>query len=151
MLVTDNLKSAEVKADKYEPSLNRVMENMANHYDTVVIHARPAHPKDKTNVEETVRLVYMHVFAELHNETSYSLEGFNRTAFLKMKTHNQKRMQKHPYTREERFLAIKPNLMPLPERDFEIVSYSDLKSGNCCIVTSTITLLRIVIYPRQHI
>ena len=35
-------------------------------------------------------------------------------------------LQKHPYTREERFLAIdKPNLMPLPECDFEIVSYAD--------------------------
>ena len=49
--------------------------------------------------------------------------------------HNQKRMQKNPYTREERFLAIdRPNLKPLPEADFEIVSYTDLKvSSNCCV------------------
>ena len=42
---------------------------------------------------------------------------------------------KHPYTRKERFLAIdKHNLMPLPECDFEIVSYADLKiASNCCI------------------
>ena len=135
MLVPDNLKSAVVKTDRYEPSLNRVMEDMANHYGTVVVPARPAHPKDKTNVEGTVRLVYMRVFAELRNETFHSLEELNRAASLKMKAHNQKRMQKHPYTREERFLAIdKHNLMPLPERDFEIVSYTDLKvSGNCCV------------------
>ena len=52
-----------------------------------------------------------------------------------MKAHNQKRMQKHPFTREERFLAIdKPNLMPLPPTDFEIISYTDLKvSPNCCV------------------
>ena len=44
-------------------------------------------------------------------------------------------LQKYPYTREERFLAIdKPNLMPLLECDFEIVSYADLKiASNCCI------------------
>lgn len=135
MLVPDNLKAAVARTDRYEPSLNRVMEDMANHYGTVVVPARPVHPKDKSNVERTVRLVYMRVFAELRNEISYSLEELNRAAALKMKAHNQKRMQKHPYTREERFLAIdKPHLMPLPERDFEIVSYTDLKvSSNCCI------------------
>ncbi|MBM6884257.1 transposase, partial [Bacteroides caecigallinarum] len=68
MLVPDNLKAAVVKTDRYEPSLNRVMEDMANHYGTVIIPARPAHPKDKSNVEGTVRLVYMRVFAELRNE-----------------------------------------------------------------------------------
>ena len=111
------------------------MEDMANHYGTFIVPARPVHPKDKSNVEGTVRLVYMRVFAELRNETFYSLEELNRAASLKMKAHNQKRMQKHPYTREERFLAVdKPNLMPLPDRNFEIVSYTDLKvSSNCCI------------------
>lgn len=135
MLVPDNLKAAVIKTDRYEPSLNRVMEDMANHYGTFIVPARPVHPKDKSNVEGTVRLVYMRVFAELRNETFYSLEELNRAASLKMKAHNQKRMQKHPYTREERFLAVdKPNLMPLPDRDFEIVSYTDLKvSSNCCI------------------
>ena len=57
-------------------------------------------------MEGTVRLVYMRVFAELRNETFHSLEELNRAASLKMKAHNQKRMQKHPYTREERFLAV---------------------------------------------
>ena len=134
MLVPDNLKVAVVKTDRYEPSLNRVMEDMANHYGTVIIPACPAHPKDKSNVEGTVRLVYMRVFAELRNETFHSLEELNRAASLKMKAHNQKRMQKYPCTREERFLAVdRPNLMPLPDRDFEIVSYADLKVSTNCI------------------
>ena len=135
MLVPDNLKAAVVKSDKYEPSLNRVLEDMANHYGTVVVPARPVHPRDKSNVEGNVRLVYMRVFAELRNETFYSIDDLNKAASAKMKAHNQKRMQKHPYTREERFLAIdKPNLIPLPATDFEIVSYTDLKvSSNCCI------------------
>ena len=131
ILVPDNLKSAVVKTDRYEPSLNRVMEEMVNHYGTIVAPARPVHPKYKTNVDGT----YMCVFAELRNETFYFLEELNWAASLKLRAHNQKCMQKHLYTREERFLAIdKLNLMPLPERDFEIVSYTDLKvPGNCCI------------------
>lgn len=103
MLVPDNLKAAFVKTDRYEPSLNRVMEDMANHYGSVMVPARPVHPKDKSNVETDVKLVYMRVFAELRNETFYFIDELNRAAALKMKAHNQKRMQKHPYTREERF------------------------------------------------
>lgn len=135
MLVPDNLKAAVVRTDRYEPSINKVLEDMANHYGTVVVPARPVHPKDKSNVEGSVRLVYMRVFAELRNETFYSIDDLNRAAASKMLKHNQKRMQKNPYTREERFLAIdKPSLKPLPPTDFEIISYTDLKvSANCCI------------------
>ena len=77
----------------------------------------------------------MRVFAELRNETFYSIDELNAAATDKMRKHNQKRMQKNPYTREERFLAIdRPNLRPLPATDFEIVSYTSLKvSTNCCI------------------
>ena len=40
MLVPDNLKAAVIKTDRYEPSLNRVMEDMANHYGTFIVPAR---------------------------------------------------------------------------------------------------------------
>ena len=44
-------------------------------------------------------------------------------------------MQHLPYTSEERFLAIdKPNLLPLPEKDFGIVSYTDLKVSPYCYI-----------------
>ena len=49
--------------------------------------------------------VYMRVFAELRNETFHSLEELNRAASLKMKAHNQKRMQKHPYRRQAKSYA----------------------------------------------
>ncbi len=69
---------------------------MGNHYGTVVVPARPRHPKDKSSVEGSVRLVYMRVFAELRNETFRSLEELNAAAADKMRKHNQKRMQKKP-------------------------------------------------------
>lgn len=46
-LVTDCLKSAVTKAHRYESLLNRTYEEMATHYGTVVLPARPYHPKDK--------------------------------------------------------------------------------------------------------
>jgi len=108
---------------------------MANHYGCFIQPARPVHPDDKSLVEDQVKLAYLRVYAELRKCTFYSLEELNRAVAEKMKAHNQKRMQQHPYTREERFLAVdKPNLLPLPEKDFEIRYYTDLKvAPNCCI------------------
>jgi transposase len=135
ILVPDNLKAAVVKSDRYTPAINKVMEDMANHYGTVVIPARPVHPKDKSGAEDLVKIVYRRVYAELRNETFYSLKELNDAVARKMQAHNQKRMQQHPYSREERFLAIeKPNLLPLPKTDFEIRYYADLKvEQNCCV------------------
>ena len=135
ILVPDNLKAAVIKADRYTPSINKVMEDMTNHYGTVVIPTRPVHPKDKPNAEGFVKIAYRRVYAELRNEVFHSLEELNAAVASKTHAHNQKRMQQRPYTREEQFLAIeKPNLLPLPETDFEIRYYTNLKvAQNCCI------------------
>ncbi len=135
ILVPDNLKAAVIKSDPYEPEINKVLEDMANHYGCVILPARPRKPKDKCTVENQVKLIYQRVYAELRNETFYSLEELNAAIAEKMKAHNRKRMQQHPYSREEHFLAIeKPALKPLPAKEFEIKSYTNLKVGlNSCI------------------
>lgn len=135
ILVPDNLKAAVIKPDKYMPSINKVMDDMANFYHTVIMPARVRHPQDKAQVEDLVKIGYSRVYAELRNETFYSLDELNEAVSAKMLAHNQKRMQHHPYTREERFLAIeKPNLLPLPDTDFEIRFYTSLKvAPNCCV------------------
>lgn len=135
IIVPDNLKSAVIKTDPYEPEINRIMEDLANHYGCVVLPARPVHPKDKSLVEDQVKLVYQRVYAPLRNERFYSLDELNRAVADKMKLHNQKRMQNYPYSREEHFLAVeKPCLRQLPSTNFEIRSYTELKVGiNGCI------------------
>jgi len=50
ILVPDCLKSAVVRACRYEPDLNPTYAEMASHYAICVLPARPAHPKDKTYV-----------------------------------------------------------------------------------------------------
>jgi transposase len=130
IIVPDNLKSAVIKTDPYEPALNHVLEEMANHYGCSVLPARPYRAKDKSPVEGQVKLVYSRVYAELRNETFYSLEELNRAVGAKMLAHNRKRMQRLPYSREEHFLAVeKPALRPLPLTDFEIGSKTELKVG----------------------
>jgi transposase len=52
--VSDNLKSGIIKACFYEPNVNRTCADMAKHYGTVIIPARPRKPRDKAKVEAGV-------------------------------------------------------------------------------------------------
>jgi len=54
---TDNLKAGVTKACFYDPAINRTYADMAAHYDTAVVPARPHKPKDKAKVEGAVLLV----------------------------------------------------------------------------------------------
>ena len=138
ILVPDNLKAAIIKADRYEPELNRVMEDFANHYGFVVCPTRPYRPKDKAKIEGQVRIIYSRVYAKLRNQRFFSMEELNRALAEKTLEHNQTRMQRCDYSREERFLAgEKEKLRPLPETGYEKKYYTDLKvENNCCIYLS---------------
>jgi len=52
--IPDNTKTAVVKSDLVEPILNRSYQEMARHYRTTIIPARPRKPKDKAADENMV-------------------------------------------------------------------------------------------------
>lgn len=135
IVVPDNLKAAVIKSDKYEPTLNQVMEDFANHYRFVVLPARSYKPRDKASVENAVRVVYQWVYARLRNRTFFSIEEINEAFTEEIRKYNQTRMQQKNYTREEKFLAEeKSALSPLPATSFEIKYYADLRvAANNCI------------------
>ena len=136
VLVPDNLKAAVIQADRYEPELNRVMEDFGNHYGFAVLPARARKPKDKASVENHVKIIYNRVYAKLRNEVFFSLEELNRAIAEKVRAHNQTRMQQKAYSREEKFLADeKCALSALPEKGFEMKYYTSLKVAlNNCIL-----------------
>jgi transposase len=128
VLVPDNLKAAIIKASRYEPDINRALEDFANHYGITVLPARVSKPKDKALVENQVKLIYSRVYARLRNRQFFSLASLNEAIREKTMEHNQTRMQQKPYCREERFLADEKHLlMPLPEQPFELKYYRLLK------------------------
>jgi transposase len=47
-VVCDNLKAAVTNPDRYDPGINRTYAEMAGHYGTAILAARPRRPKDKT-------------------------------------------------------------------------------------------------------
>lgn len=54
-VVPDNLKSAVIKADRFDPGLNRTYADMAAPYGTAVLPARPRKPRDKAKVEVAIQ------------------------------------------------------------------------------------------------
>ncbi|MDR2569626.1 MAG: IS21 family transposase [Oscillospiraceae bacterium] len=127
IVVPDNLKAAVIKADKYEPELNRVMEDFANHYGFVVLPARVRKCRDKASVENSVKIIYNRVYAPFRDHKFYSIEEINHAFSGKVREHNQTRMQQKEYSREEKFLAEeKSTLIPLPQIPFEMKYYAEL-------------------------
>ncbi len=127
-LVPDNLKSAVIKANSYEPHINRALEDLANHYQTTVVPARARKPKDKALVENQVKVIYSRVYARLRNTPFFSIEALNEAIAERVMAHNQTRMQRKDYCREEKFLADeKQHLSPLPESSYELKYYKAYK------------------------
>ena len=76
-VVSDNLKAGVTKACFYDPAINRSYADMARHYDTAIVPARPKKPKDKAKVEGAVLLVERWIMARLRNLCFFSLDELN--------------------------------------------------------------------------
>ena len=77
IIVSDNLKSGITKACFYEPNVNRTYQEMADHYDTAIVPARPKKPRDKAKVEVGVQVATRWVIAKLRKRTFFSLAELN--------------------------------------------------------------------------
>lgn len=111
-IVPDNLKSAVIICDKYEPTINKALEDFGNHYGTSIYPNRGYKPKDKALVENQVKIIYTRVYAELRNQIFFDLESLNQAIAEKIKKHNQTRRQQKSQCREEQFLAEEKTYSP---------------------------------------
>ncbi len=62
-IVPDNLTAGILKADRYDPRVNRAYGELARHYGFLVDPARVRHPKDKARVERNVAYARESFFA----------------------------------------------------------------------------------------
>ena len=115
IIVCDNLKSAVTKPDRYEPAINRTYQDMARHYGTTVIPARPYKPRDKAKVEQSVLLVERWVLARLRNRRFFSLAELNLAITDLVAELNARVMRAYGASRAELFATVDaPALKPLP-------------------------------------
>lgn len=116
LLVPDNAKVAVIKACHFDPMLNRSYTDMARHYGTAVLPARPRRPRDKAKVEACVGIVERWVLGRLRNRVFYSLADLNAAIAECLADLNEKRvLRQFGRTRRQLFEEVDaPNLKPLP-------------------------------------
>ncbi len=126
ILVPDNLKAAVTKFDRYEPVLNATYMDMAEHYQSVIIPARPAKPKDKSKVELSVKLVQRWILAKLRHNQFFSISQLNDAIAVLLEALNNKKIQRLGKSRTELFIKIdKPALNQLPEEPYCYREYKE--------------------------
>jgi transposase len=119
--VPDQTKTAVITACRYEPGLNETYLEMARHYDTAIIPARPAHPRDKAKVEVAVLIAQRTIIAALRHHTFFSVAQANAAASEKREQLNDRKFHRLNTTRRELFEKLdKPALRPLPATRYEI-------------------------------
>jgi len=80
LVIPDNLKSAVKKPHRYAPVINPAYQQMAEHYQTAIIPARPYKPKDKAKAEVAVQIVERWILARLRHHSFFSLASLNQKA-----------------------------------------------------------------------
>ncbi len=121
MLVPDQLRSAVKTPHRYEPEINATFAEMARHYATAVVPARPRKPKDKAKVEGGVLVAQRWILASLRNRRFFSLEELNAAIRELLEKLNTKPFQKLAGCRRSAFDTLdRPVMTVLPARRYEI-------------------------------
>ncbi len=119
LVVSDNLKSGVIRACFYEPEVNRSYAEMAAHYGTAILPARPYKPRDKAKVEVAVLLVQRWIIARLRNRQFFTLEELNAAIREEVARLNARVSRHLGAARQELFETIdRPAMQPLPPEPF---------------------------------
>jgi len=131
-LVPDNLGSGVLKADLYDPRLNRGYAELSYHYGCLVDPARACHPKDKPRVERMVPYVRDSFFSG----RQFSDLPTMRTQAASWSSAVAGQRSARPLSGakpEVVFRALEQeHLLPLPRRPFEAATWQTAKVAPDC-------------------
>ncbi len=120
-IVPDNLKSAVIKSDRYEPRLNEMFRDFVSHYQMTALPAGPYKPKHKALVEGAVKLIYQAIFTEIKTDEHYSLESLNEAISKHLEIYNNRLMKNRSYSRRQLFEdAERIDLQSLPAYRYQM-------------------------------
>ena len=118
--VPDQLKSAITRPCRYEAGINRTYEELATHYEAVVVPARPGKPKDKAQVESAVLVAQRWILARLRDHTFFTLAALNEAIWALLVDLNDRPMQQLGVSRRTRYEQLdRPALRPLPTSRYD--------------------------------
>jgi len=130
MVVSDNLRSGITKACFYEPAVNRSYAEMAAHYDTAIVPARPYRPRDKAKVEVAVQVATRFIIAKLRNRCFFSLSALN-AAIAELLAQINNRVTRHlGASRRALFEELERSaLKPLPAEPYVFAEWKECTVG----------------------
>jgi transposase len=124
LLVPDNLKSAIKQACRYEPEATSTYADLATHYATAILPARPRHPKDKPLVEGAVLLTQRWILARLRHQQFFSLADLNAAIRPLLDDLNRRPFKKLDGCRRGAFEALdRPAMKALPAQPYEYAEW----------------------------
>ena len=131
LLVPDNTKAAVIRACYYDPQVNRTYAEMAAHYDTAILPARPKKPRDKAKVEACVLIVERWLLGRLRHRRFYGLAELNAAIGEMLSALNdQRKIRRLDKTRRELFEEIdRPALKSLPVEPYVLAEWRIRRVG----------------------
>jgi len=124
LIIPDNLKSGVSRACLYDPDLNPTYQDLAAHYNTAILPARPGKARDKAKVESAVLIAERWIIAVLRHRKFFSLAELNAAIRVLREKFNNRRFKKLPGTRAEWFRDLDaPALRALPATPYEVARW----------------------------
>lgn len=145
--VPDCLKQGVTKTHLYDPEINTSYSDLASHYGTSIVPARPKKPKDKAIVEGSVKIVMRYFKFRYRHHQFTSIAEINRELLKIIEFINNKVHSRFKVSRKEMWLGNEiEKLKPLPLDAFE---YSEWK--DCKVHVDTHVLVAANYYSVPHI
>src|SRR3954469_172627 len=128
--VSDNLKAGIPRACFHEPMVNRTYADLARHYRTAIVPARPYRPRDKAKVEVGVQIVGRWILARLRHRRFFSLAELNVAIRALLDELNDRPMRGWGMSRRALFEQLdKPALRSLPPLAYEYAEWKRCRVG----------------------
>lgn len=122
--VPDCLKQGVAKCHLYDPDLNPSYAELARHYSTAIVPARPKHPKDKALVEGAVKILMRYFKWANRTRVFTSIAEINEALAEVVARINSKPHSRFKISRRERFERVEQEkLKPLPSDAFESIEW----------------------------
>lgn len=131
LVVCDNLKSAVTRASRTDPDIHPTYRDMAAHYGTVILPARPYKPKDKAKAENGVLIVERWILFRLRKQIFTSLAELNSAIQSLLADVNSRPFKKLPGCRLDALNKVdRPALKSLSVSRYVYAEFRKVRVGS---------------------
>lgn len=130
LVVPDNARALIADPDRYEPRASATIADLAAHYGTAVLPARPYRPQDKAKVEVAVQIVERWILARLRHCTFATLGEVDEAIGELLHDLNTRAFKRLPGSRLSAYEALdRPALRTLPISRYEFARYFKVRAN----------------------